>query len=192
MLLLAFPIVSQGASCSISGLVFVDTNGDGAFQNGDLGVRGNLIQLFNENDEFVAQMLTNSTGQYSFVFDYRPNGTYTVKNTIICYAGGTAIDGQILDPLGNLVSSNVGDANSALYQISKIKLEDGQKAINYNFGDNEYPIQIYSKYLLVDETSHRIQPGKITPVPEPALIAQLLTAAGMALGWIAWRRRRAV
>jgi hypothetical protein len=189
LLSLAFPIVSSGASCTISGLVFVDSNSDGVFQNGDLGVRGNLIQLFNQNDEVVAQTYTNSTGQYYFYG--LASGSYTVRNTIICYAGGAALDGQILSANGNLVSTDIGDPNSALYQISNITLAEGQQAINYNFGDSEYPIQIYSKYLLIDEPSYQIQPGKITPVPEPAFFAQLLTAAGTACGWILWRRRRA-
>jgi hypothetical protein len=77
-----------------------------------------------------------------------------------------------------------------LDQISNISLQAGYRAINFNFGNDQYPLQLYSKYLLVGNASHQIQPAIVTPVPEPALIVHLLAMAGMACGWAFSRRRQ--
>jgi hypothetical protein len=185
LLSLAFPNFSQGAT--LSGTVYVDLNGDGAIEQGDWGVRKAVIQLFDENDQFLAQVLSNAQGQYSFA-DLAA-GAYTVKNTTPCSEGSSADIGQIMNA-SNVLIPSTGDPNSAMAQISNIVLQLGDKAINYNFGNDYYPLQLYSKQMLTFNSSSQVQEAIITPVPEPTMIALLLPLGGMICGWVLSRSRR--
>ena len=188
MLSLAFPIVSQGASlASLSGTVFVDRDLSGVFKTDDWGVRSALIQLLDQYNQLI-EVYTDSQGRYSFTD--LASGIYTVLDTTPSSRGNTAIVGEILDAGGNLVTSGLGKPNSALVEISNINLTAGSTAQNYNFGNDQYPLQLYSKSLLVGNSSHQIQPAVVTPVPEPALVVHFLAMAGMACGWAGWRRRQ--
>ncbi len=193
MLLLAFPIHSQGATLStLMGTVYVDINLNGVFEEGDWGVRNDLIQLFYQPDAdtapvFLQQVLTDSEGRYSFTD--LPNGLYTVKNTIFSSLGNTANVGQILDANGNVNPDNMSIPNSVLVQISDINLLDGSTGQGFNFGNDQYPMQLYSKYMLVADPLHQIQKAVVTTVPEPSLVVLLLTFAGAAGSWAFCRRR---
>jgi hypothetical protein len=192
MLSLAFPIISQGASLAmLSGTVYVDLNTDGAYQPGDLGVRGDLILLFRQNDLTtpIRTTTTNSKGQYTFT-DLDP-GIYTVRDSTPSMAGNTANLGTIFDSVNNVLpTTGLGDFNSSMAQVSNITLNAGYQGYAYNFGDDQYPMQLYSKYLLTFDTNNNIHHAIVTPVPEPASIVGLLTAAGMVCGWALLRCRR--
>jgi hypothetical protein len=184
MLSLAIPINSEGAAfSSISGIVYVDLSGDGTFQTGDWGVRNALLELYNQNNQLAGETRTNVYGQYSFAD--LPSGTYTLMNTTPSSAGNTANIGQIMDASNNVLVTGLGTPNSALVQISNIVLDAGYQAQNYNFGNDQYPIQLYSKYMLTNG-------NQIQPVPEPALFMQLLTVAGTIGGWLFFRRLRTI
>jgi hypothetical protein len=202
MLLLAFPIYSQGASlATLTGTVYVDLNLDGVFQTGDLGVRNDLIQIFDQNNNLVDQAFTDSQGRYSFTD--LASGIYTVVNTIPSSLGNTAdlsiaqildtTGNPVLDPNTNLPVVDNAVPNSSLVQISNIDLQNPAViAQGFNFGNDQYPMQLYSKYLLVDNPSHRVQPAIVTTVPEPALLVSILAAVVMACVWGSCRRRKPI
>jgi hypothetical protein len=180
LLSLAFPVFSQGAT--LSGTVFVDINSDGKVDTTDWGVRSDPIQLFDLNGQLLKEVLTNEFGQY--FFGDLAAGTYTVKNTIPCYLGNVAYVGQTLNASNVLQPSN-GTPNSSLVQISNIVLNLDYKGINYNFGNDEYPMKLYSKIMLIADNDYQVQ-----TVPEPATIVGLLTMALTGCGWAFFRRRR--
>jgi hypothetical protein len=183
LLSLIFPLVSFGAD--LSGMVYFDRNADGAFAAGDLGIRFDLIQLYDHSMKLVSQTFTDEYGRYGFLG--LPDGTYTIVNTHPSEAGNSANVGQMLNGQGNLLVGTFGTPNSALVQISNISLTNGNKAINYNFGNDSYPLSLYSKYFLVADNGFK--EGKPTPVPEPGTLFQLVTLACSGLGWSLYRWR---
>jgi hypothetical protein len=185
MLLLAFPIVSPGASLStLTGTVYVDLDQDGEFDPGDWGVRNDLIQLFrsvNNEDVFVAETRTDAQGRY--VFDDLADGTYTIKNTIFSALGATANVGEVLDANGQIIADDA-IANSALMEVSNITLASGSTGQMFNFGNDQYPGQLYSKYMLIADPIYQIKKGIVTTVPEPGTgVFLALIVATMAVGW---------
>jgi hypothetical protein len=185
MAVLLLPTISdlaQGAT--LSGTVYVDVNNTGALMTGDLAVNGALVELFNQSDLTTpyAQTYTNMSGQYSFA--NIPVGTYTLKNASPSSAGNSSNVGLIYNAnINDYVLSDLGSANSAMAQISDINLASGYQAMNYNFGNDQFPLQLYSKRYLIAGSDNYIQ-----PVPEPAVFVSLLTLLGMAGGWTLWRR----
>jgi hypothetical protein len=187
MLSFAFPHVSQGASlASLSGIVYVDLDKDGTLQDGDWGVRCALVQLYDVKNKLVQQLYTDSQGRYTF--SNLESGTYTVRDATPSSRGTTPSIGQIID--GNkLVSTDEGIPNSSLVQISNISLTAGNAAQNYNFGNEQYPGQLYSKRLLLFSTRLVPTTPDPVPVPEPVMILQLGIVGCMICGWSIWRRR---
>jgi hypothetical protein len=183
LLSLIFPLVSFGAD--LSGMVYFDRDANGAFATGDLGIRFDLIQLYDQSLKLVSQTYTDEYGRYGFLG--LNDGTYTVVNTHPSEAGNSANVGQMLNSQGNLLVGTFGTPNSALVQISNISLTNGNKAINYDFGNDSYPLSLYSKYFLVADNGFK--EGKPTPVPEPRMYIQLLMLAGPSLGWFLLRRK---
>lgn len=182
VLSLAFPVFSQGAI--ISGTVFVDLDGDGVVDqgsDGDWGVRSDPIQLFDQNNQLLKEVWTDIYGYYSFTD--LPVGTYTVKNTVPCFLGNVAYVGKTLRA-NNILKDN-GQADSAAVIISNINLQANDIAYSYNFANDEYPMQLYSKIMLIADSDYQVQ-----TVPEPASIASLLAMVMTAGGWAFCRRRR--
>ena len=76
---------------SIGDKVWIDANENGIQDNGELGLEGVTVKLFNCNNQFVAETTTNASGNYSFTGitpgDYYvqfilPNGyTFTSKDS---------------------------------------------------------------------------------------------------------------
>ncbi len=67
-------------SGGISGQVFNDLTGSGAFAPGDPGLTGWEVDLFDSNDNFVASQLTDSNGDFNF--EGLDPGTYTVEEFV--------------------------------------------------------------------------------------------------------------
>jgi hypothetical protein len=191
MLSLAFPIMSQGATLPmISGTVYVDVNGDGSFDNNELGVRGDTILLFDQNDPSspIRSTMTDMYGRYSFT-DIEP-GLYTIRDTTPSLAGNMVNVGKLVNwSNSQYVTNGAGDFNSAMAEITDIKLENNYRGFEYNFGNSQYPMQLYSKYLLTYNRTNNIQPAIVTPVPEPSTFIGLLAFAGVFGGWALLRRR---
>jgi hypothetical protein len=176
-------LVSFGAD--LSGMVYLDRDLDGSFTSGDLGVRFDLIRLYDQSKKLVSETYTDAYGYYGFLG--LNDGVYTLVNTHPSEAGNSANVGQMLNGQGNLTVGTFGTPNSSLVQISNINLTNGNKAVNYNFGNDSYPLSLYSKFLLVADNGPK--EGKLTPVPEPGTLIPLATLVCSGLGWTLYRRR---
>ena len=108
----------QGAS--VSGLVHVDSNNNGVFDEGsDELLAGVSIQLLDADGSVVAETVTGESGTYTFE-GLRP-GEYSIRQ----------IQPDGLFSGAEVVGSNGGEANSNL--ISSIVLASGEEATGYDF-----------------------------------------------------------
>ena len=108
----------QGAS--VSGLVHVDSNNNGVFDEGsDELLAGVTIQLLDADGSVVAETVTGESGTYTFE-GLRP-GEYSIRQ----------IQPDGLFSGAEVVGSNGGEANSNL--ISSIVLASGEEATGYDF-----------------------------------------------------------
>jgi len=109
----------------ISGVVYNDCNGNGKFNNGDSGINGVTITLYNSSGVAVASTTTSgfwsSAGSYSFT-NLAP-GTYSLVETV---PGGYTATGS---DVGNDGGTSVSSTN-----IGAIVLTSGQAGSNYDFG----------------------------------------------------------
>jgi hypothetical protein len=118
-----------------------------------------------------------------------PSGTYAVKNAAPSAAGCYSDSGMIYDVNAyEDILGNLGTDNSATATISGIKLDPGFSAYSYNFGNDEFPIQLYSKYYLI--AGSYIPNAEVKIVPEPSVIVSLLMFAGLAGAFAIGRSRR--
>ena len=108
----------QGAS--VSGLVHVDSNNNGVFDEGsDELLAGVTIQLLDADGSVIAETVTDDSGTYTF--DGLRPGEYAVRQ----------IQPDGLFSGAEVVGSNGGEANSNL--ISSIVLASGEEASGYDF-----------------------------------------------------------
>jgi hypothetical protein len=143
---------------TISGSVYLDTNGNGVFDTGDLGMGGITLTLSGTNglgQSITATTTTAADGSYSFSTDSAGNvlrpGTYQVTEA---------------QPSGYLPgATNVGTVNGAADgtvvatgQIGSIALTSGQNGIHYNFGEVQ-PVTIAGTVYLDVNGIGVIQPG---------------------------------
>jgi hypothetical protein len=120
---------------TVSGLVYVDINGNGALDSGEPGLAGVSLTLTGTNglgQSVTATTTTAADGTYSFSTDTNGNtlrpGTYKIVET---------------QPTGYLlVAATVGTVNgqsdgtaTAANTIGSIGMTSGQSGINYDFGD---------------------------------------------------------
>ena len=108
---------------SISGKVYVDTNGDCMQDPGEPNLAGVTIQLYNSIDQLVGTTVTDTAGNYSFknlppgvykVREVQPAGYYQGGNNVGS-AGGTAID---IDTLGGIALA--GGVNGINYDFCEL------------------------------------------------------------------------
>jgi hypothetical protein len=120
---------------TVSGTVYVDTNGTGVYGSSDPGIPGVTVTLSGTNglgQSITATTTTASNGAYSFSTDSSGNalrpGTYQLVETQPSgYLLGSAAAGTVADTADGTVSSAT--------KISAIALTSGQSGINYYFGD---------------------------------------------------------
>ncbi len=120
---------------TISGTVYQDTKGTGAYSASDPGIAGVTVTLSGTNglsQSITATTTTAANGTYSFSLDSNGNallpGTYQVTETPPSgyLAGATAV-GTV---------NGTGDGTVvATGEIGSIALTSGQSGINYNFGE---------------------------------------------------------
>jgi len=107
-------------TASISGLVHVDSNNNGVYDEGsDELLSGVTVQLLDANGSVVAETVTGESGTYTFE-GLRP-GEYSIRQ----------IQPDGLFSGAEVVGSNGGEANSNL--ISSIVLASGEEATGYDF-----------------------------------------------------------
>ena len=108
----------QGAS--VSGLVHVDSNNNGVFDEGsDELLAGVTIQLLDADGSVIAETVTDDSGTYTF--DGLRPGEYAVRQ----------IQPDGLFSGAEVVGSNGGEASSNL--LSSIVLTSGEEATGYDF-----------------------------------------------------------
>ena len=121
---------------SISGTVHGDANGDCTFEpsEGDQPLEGVVLQLFNDQNELVAETTTDENGQY--LFDGLRPGTYSVREV----TPDGYIDGA--ETIGTIDGVAVGEvSNDRLFAVT---LNSGDNAVNYDFCEH-IPAEIHGR-----------------------------------------------
>ncbi|TXI31087.1 MAG: IPTL-CTERM sorting domain-containing protein [Ottowia sp.] len=118
--------VDPAVAASIAGTVYHDRNDNGIIDPGEEGIAGVTIELL-QSGVVVATTTTDANGHYSFT-GLMP-GTYTVHEV----QPGGWIDGK--DTLGTGATGGAGTAGNDVF--SDVVLQDGNHAIDYNFGEHK-------------------------------------------------------
>ena len=118
--------VDPAVAASIAGTVYHDRNDNGTIDAGEEGIGGVTIELL-QGGVVVATTTTDANGHYSFT-GLMP-GTYTVHEV----QPGGWIDGK--DTLGTGATGGAGTAGNDVF--SDVVLQDGNHAIDYNFGEHK-------------------------------------------------------
>ena len=138
---------------SLSGIVFIDSNGNGILDSGEYVVAGALVTLTGPSGTLT--MTTSSNGAYSF-----PNllaGSYNVSVPVYSdLLNGSAWLGQFSDPSPTISSSDYGTViNDTLVNgiksdlIEGINLQSDYFGVNYNFTDLGLQNTLVSKRLFL-------------------------------------------
>jgi hypothetical protein len=173
-------VAVDDGTATLSGVVYVDENGDGIRDTSDWGIAGASVSISLVGGASpLAVAVTGRDGSYTF--SGLASGDYLVS-----LLTPSSEPGQ--PSIGSLVSANgpVGTA-SGQDAITDILLGNGDTGVNYDFPQLVYPMQLISKRMLVDAdpgVGHTAMPS---PVPEPSSLAMLVMAG---LFFSALRRRR--
>jgi hypothetical protein len=176
---------------TLSGVIYVDVNGNGIADTADWAILGVEVQLtHNGTSDPAIVAYTKSDGYYTF--SGLTAGSYSVAVlTPSPKTPWSATVGTLYDSAGNqVVSADAGEAGTAA--ITAISFSDGYQGIGYNFGNTAYPLAAISKRLLIGTLPPHIIPPPTPPtppVPEPGSLALVMVAAAIGL---VFARRRAV
>ncbi|HVU85763.1 MAG TPA: SdrD B-like domain-containing protein, partial [Pirellulales bacterium] len=111
---------------TLSGRVYVDSNGDGTFDSGDSGLGNVVVALFDSSHNAVGSpQITAADGSYSFT-NLAP-GTYSVGEVKPTGFFETAVN------VGTVNGASSG-TSSGLDTINSIVLDSGSTGVDYNFG----------------------------------------------------------
>jgi len=113
---------------SISGQVYNDANGDGKLDNGETGLNGVTITLYNSSGTKVTSTTTSGSGSSagSYSFTNLAPGTYSLVDTVLGAYVGTG--GDVGSDGGTPVSST---------DIGAIVLTSGESGSDYDFGQKK-------------------------------------------------------
>lgn len=112
---------------SLSGFVYEDADNDGVREPGEGPIADAVIQLFDENGNFVAETQTDATGAYSF--ENLPPGNYSLRQI----QPDEYLDG--LDSAGTVDGERRGRAINPGDEIVSISLGPGESGREFNFGE---------------------------------------------------------
>ena len=113
--------IEVATTSSISGVVFEDTNGDGTFQPNEPPLGGYIVEIFDENGNVVATVVTDGNGAYTS--PDLPPGTYSIVfrdpetgtavggiEGVDTTAGDVIVDQNLpIDPSGVIYDAATGD-----------------------------------------------------------------------------------
>lgn len=117
----------EAAPASVSGYVYHDRSNDGLRGTGEEGIRGATVRLIDASGDVVATTTTDENGFYEFK-DLLP-GTYRISEV----TPDGYLDG--LDRAGQIAGTTVGAAVNPGDRINDIVLKQGQRGVEYNFGE---------------------------------------------------------
>ena len=190
----------------ISGYVYYDANGDGKPETTDWALSGAEVSLTNILTSTSVDVYTAMDGSYEFTG--LAAGTYTIEMVtpssspevanlgVLCDSSGVCIAYNGLDAKGNVVPA-AGAAS--LNMVSDITLGPGYTAKWYDFGQLVFPVDLFSKRLLIGGGNLEQLPPTVIPpppvwgppVPEPSVLAMTFGAGLLAtFARFAPRRRR--
>jgi hypothetical protein len=116
---------------SLSGVAFLDNNGNHLFDFGDSGLAGITVTLTDSLGHVVASTVTGTDGSYHF--NNLMPGTYTITETRPAgFIDELATPGTGADFNGTVV-------DTAPSVISGIILGSGENGVNFNFGEQGIP-----------------------------------------------------
>lgn len=156
---------------ALLGVAFLDKNHNGKVDKDEYAVWGVNVALYNSSDLStpIATTKVNCNGEY--FFDNLTPGTYSVRNLT---DGNWVPDiGSITNSKNSPVNTGLGTANAGAVSIDDIVLNAGDIAELYNFGADNYPMQLLSKRLLLASSCNEV----LHAVPEPSTIVLLIVAA---------------
>lgn len=155
---------------TLSGRVYVDSNGDGTFDTGDSGLGNVAVALFGSNGLPVGTpQFTAADGTYSFT-NIAP-GTYTVGEVQPSGFFETAVN------VGTVNGASSGTANG-LNMIQSIVLTSGSTGVNYNFGV-EAPVGLSGTAYVDQNNDNTFDTGDTVLA---GVSVQLLNSDGQAVG----------
>ena len=150
----------------IHGHVFHDVNDDGLFQDSEDGIANVTIQLFDDNNNLVAETTTNVQGEYWFTGLLA--GNYKLQEI----QPEDFTDGQ--DRVGTV--DGVLNGESMADMFTNISLQGGDQGVEYNFGEL-LPASI-SGFVHVDMNGNCTLETEAGDDPLANVTLQLLNADG--------------
>ncbi len=114
---------------SLSGFVFLDSNGNGVFGTGDVGLQSFTVTLTGTDVNGNSVSLTQQTGVNGyFSFPGLTPGTYSLTVTpLSSYANGPATVGTI--------NGNPEGITTQFGMVSQIVLQNGDQGVNFDFAE---------------------------------------------------------
>jgi len=118
---------SNTPPASISGRVYVDSNTDGVFDNGDTGIEGVGVTLTGTDSLGNPVLLTATTNASGlFKFTDLPAGTYTIDQPFTGFTPETSNLGTVNGVTNGTVLSGA---------LAQVVLQAGDQGVNYNFAN---------------------------------------------------------
>ena len=151
---------------SLAGYVYHDTNNNGVFEAGEVGIAGATVILFDASGTQVGQLTSDASGFYKF--SNLRAGTYSVVE--VTPAG--YLDGK--DAAGTIGGIAVGQAENPGDKIKNVALKWGDDGIHYNFGELK-PASI-TGVVFIDPNENCVFESGERPIA--GVTVQLLDASG--------------
>lgn len=139
-------------TASLGNLVWFDLNFDGLQSNGEPGVQGVSVTLYDNANAAVATTTTNALGEYYFI-GLTP-GTYSVGFDNI--PSGYILTTQNADAAGINGALN-SDANATTGLTSTVTLVSGDNNLNLDAGINSTTVASVGDYVWLDINQNGIQ-----------------------------------
>ena len=203
---------------SLSGFVYLDTNGNGVKDPGEWAIGGAIVSLHSTTNPglVIPPFQTGADGSYTFDV---PPGTYTITMAIpsdlinalptvgiFVDDGGNIYEPSIaksivspqVSPALGIPSTDFGTAgtNGTLDQIAGITLGSDYAGLDYNFRELGLQSDMVSKRDFLTSTTTSTTTTTtywLTPNTPPPVVAEpgtfILLAAGAVCGALIWQRR---
>lgn len=143
----------EAAPAKVEGYVYHDKSNEGNRDQGEQGIQGATVRLYDASGALVRTTQTDSVGYYKF--DNLLPGTYRIEEV----TPQGYLDG--LDKAGTVAGLAVGSATNPGDRISNVVLKQGQAGIEYNFGEL-VPASISGRVHADTNDNCELDPGEVT------------------------------